>query len=84
MLCTAIANDAWLHAMAPSLPPGAHVMGTFPGLLVTDLAASTFPAWLLPLVKHVLSPPNGVQVNEFLEPFQPSLAVFTRSLRHHR
>ena len=56
MLCTAIANDAWLHAMAPSLPPGAHVMGTFPGLLVTDLAASTFPAWLLPLVKLAQTP----------------------------
>lgn len=56
MFGTAIAADAWLQRMQQDLPEGAHVMGTFPGLLVTDLMSSTFPAWLVPLLKLLQTP----------------------------
>ena len=56
MFGTAIATDAWLQQMSRTLPEGARVMGTFPGLLVTDLMSSTFPAWLVPLLKLMQAP----------------------------
>ena len=56
MFGTALATDAWLQSMQRTLPEEAHVMGTFPGLLVTDLMSSTFPAWLVPILKLLQAP----------------------------
>ena len=56
MFGTAIAADAWLQAIQRILPEKAHVMGTFPGLLVTDLMSSTFPGWLVPVLKALQTP----------------------------
>jgi NAD(P)-dependent dehydrogenase (short-subunit alcohol dehydrogenase family) len=56
MIGTAVAADAWLQFMQRTLGDDAHVMGTFPGLLNTDLAASTFPAWGLQVFKFLAAP----------------------------
>ena len=56
MLGTAIANDAWLQHMATQLPPRAILMGTFPGFLTSDVASSTFPPWLMPIIKCAYAP----------------------------
>lgn len=56
MLGTAVAADAWLRAVEHTLPPDACLMGTFPGLLVTDLASSTVPGWLMGPFKLLQAP----------------------------
>ena len=42
--------------MQKTLPPNAHVMGTFPGVLVSDLMSSSFPRWLVPVLKLLQTP----------------------------
>lgn len=56
MLCTSIANDAWLQGLEKTLPKKAHCMGTFPGVLATDLMANTLSAWMVPLAKMGMAP----------------------------
>ena len=56
MLGTAIDADIWLQPMQKTLPPNAHVLGTFPGLLVSDLMSSSFPGWRVPVLKLLQTP----------------------------
>ena len=51
----AVAADAFLAA-APSRYPGVAFVGVFPGVVLTDVFASTFPAWALPWLKALLKP----------------------------
>jgi len=59
---TSICHDAWLQYTATTLfsPPnnnnGVSLVSTFPGLLVSDVISSTFPSWLLPIMKALYWP----------------------------
>ena len=56
MLTAAVAHDLWLARVRDRLPRRATVLSTFPGLLVSDLMASTFPAWLVPVLRAAMAP----------------------------
>lgn len=50
-----VAADAYLQHAAMQ-HPGITFVGMFPGIVVTDLPASTFPAWMLPVLHAVMGP----------------------------
>merc|ERR1712228_517876 len=51
MLGTAgVAGDTWLQGMA-ALLPNVNFIGTFPGVVKSDVAKTYFPPWLYPIVK---------------------------------
>ena len=56
----AAAHDAWLNHLASGtdgrLPSDVVLLGTFPGLLVTELMATAVPAWLVPLLQLAMAP----------------------------
>lgn len=56
MLTAAVAHDVWLMGMGGRLPDGVTLLSTFPGLLVSDLMASTFPSWVVPLLQGAMAP----------------------------
>lgn len=53
MLSVGVAADAWLLRAASRYGKrfGIQFVGTFPGILVTDLIRSTFPSWMVPPLK---------------------------------
>ena len=51
----AIAVDAWLIHLS-KLHPNMHFVGMFPGIIATDIFASSFPSWLAPIFKLFLTP----------------------------
>jgi len=58
-LCaTSLAHDVWLAHMGRSgaLPPDTRLLATFPGILVSELARSAFPALLVPLLQLAMAP----------------------------
>jgi hypothetical protein len=67
MLCCSIANDAWLQALEKTLPKKAVCMGTFPGLLATDLMANTLSSWMVPLAKMGMAPVADSEENMGLQ-----------------
>lgn len=46
----AVAGDAWLRETSKRYP-GMHFVGMFPGVVMSDLVKSSFPAWMIPLLK---------------------------------
>lgn len=41
---------------AENFAPNAHVMVTFPGILVSELMSSSFPGWVVPILKLIHTP----------------------------
>lgn len=55
LLPLGVLGDAWLQAAAHAYP-NLRFVGTFPGLVVSDLPASTFPRWAVSLLKLAMAP----------------------------
>ena len=57
LLTTAVAHDAWLHHLGKlhAARPISFI-GTFPGLLVTDLPHTALPSWLASTLKCLMAP----------------------------
>lgn len=51
----AIAGDAWLREASKRFP-GIKFVGMFPGIVSSDLPSSSFPAWIMPLLKAGMWP----------------------------
>ena len=51
----AVAGDAWLRE-ASKRYPGLNFVGMFPGVVSSDLVKSSFPAWMIPLLKAGMWP----------------------------